>query len=181
MKNILVVVDMQHDFVSGSLGSDMAKAIVANVAKKIEHYNSLHSLVIATLDTHGENYLSSFEGTYLPVEHCIKGKTGHKICSDVLNVLNKDALYVEKDSFASLKLPLLIKDYLKDNNIEEKDVQIELVGLCTDICVVSNALLLRSSFPNTHITVDSACCAGTTAEKHLATLEVLKSCQIEVI
>ena len=179
--NILILVDMQVDFVSGSLGSKMAMEIVPEVEKKIEHYNNEHSLIIATLDTHDKNYLNTLEGKYLPVEHCIKGTKGHNIEENLASKLNKNTIYVEKKSFGSLELIDVIKEYLSANNIAEDEMQLELVGLCTDICVVSNAILLKAAFSNSKIVVDSACCAGTTKEKHLATLEVLKSCQIDVI
>jgi len=179
--NILVLVDMQVDFISGALGSKMAMEILPSVAKKIEYYNNASSLIIATLDTHDKNYLNTLEGKYLPIEHCIKGTEGHKIEGSLVNKLNEKTIYVEKKSFGSFDLIDVIKEYLKANNIKEDEVMFELVGLCTDICVVSNAILLRAAFPNIKIAVDSACCAGTTKEKHIATLEVLKSCQIDVI
>lgn len=179
--NILVLVDMQVDFVSGSLGSKMAMDIVPYVAKKIECCNKEGSFIIATLDTHDENYLNTLEGKYLPVEHCIKGTKGHKIDESLAKLLNENTVYVEKQSFGSLKLIDVIKEYLQANNIKEDEMTLELIGLCTDICVVSNAILLKAAFPNSKIAVDSACCAGTSKEKHEATLEVLKSCQIDVV
>jgi len=179
--NILILVDMQKDFVSGALGSKMAMSILPAVAKKIEYYNNSHSLIIATLDTHDKNYLGTLEGKYLPIEHCIKGTNGHKIEESLAKLLDSNTVYVEKKSFGSLKLIDAIKEYVKTHKIDETEMCIELVGLCTDICVVSNAILLRAAFANTKITVDASCCAGTTKEKHLATLEVLKSCQIDVL
>ena len=179
--NILILVDMQIDFVSGTLGSKMAMDVVPYVAKKIEYYNNAGSLIIATLDTHDKNYLNTLEGKYLPIEHCIKGTDGHKIEESVASRLNNNTIYVEKESFGSLKLIDVIKTYLEANSIKEDEVTFELVGLCTDICVVSNAILLKTAFSNSKIAVDSTCCAGTSKEKHIATLEVLKSCQIDVI
>lgn len=179
--NILILVDMQVDFVSGTLGSKMAMEIIPHVAKKIECYNNAHSLIIATLDTHDKNYLNTLEGKYLPIEHCIKGTNGHKIEESLASRLNSNTIYVEKNAFGSLKLIDVIKEYMDAHNIDATQMQFELVGLCTDICVVSNAILLKAAFSNSKIVVDSACCAGTTKERHNATLEVLKSCQIDVI
>lgn len=178
---ILILVDMQVDFVSGTLGSKMAIEILPSVAKKIKFYNNSHSLIIATLDTHDRNYLNTLEGKYLPVEHCIKGTDGHNIEESLARLLDNNTIYVEKNSFGSLKLIDIIKEYIKNYCIDEAELHLELAGLCTDICVVSNAILLRTAFANSKITVDSTCCAGTTKERHLATLEVLKSCQIDVV
>lgn len=177
---ILVLVDMQVDFVSGKLGSKMAVEIVPHVCKKLESYKEKKAFIIATLDTHDENYLKSLEGKYLPVEHCIKGSEGHKIDENLSKILPRNTVYVEKGAFGSFHLIDVIRKHMIDNNIEEHNLTIEAVGLCTDICVVSNAILLRSAFPNSKVLVDSACCAGTSKERHLATLEVLKSCQIDV-
>ena len=177
---ILILIDMQVDFVSGKLGSKMAMDIVPHVCKKLESYKQKNAFIIATLDTHDKNYLNTLEGRYLPVEHCIKGSEGHKIDETLSKLLPSTTVYVEKGAFGSLHLIDVVKNYLQDNHIDEQNLQIEAVGLCTDICVVSNAILLRSAFPNSRVLVDSACCAGTTKEKHLATLEVLKSCQIDV-
>ena len=178
---ILILVDMQVDFVSGKLGSKMAMDIVPHVCKKLESYKQKGAFIIATLDTHDQNYLNTLEGKYLPVEHCIKGSEGHKIDETLSKLLPSTTVYVEKNAFGSLHLIDVVKKYLRDNHIDERNLKIEAVGLCTDICVVSNAILLRSAFPNSKILVDSSCCAGTTKEKHLATLEVLKSCQIDVV
>lgn len=178
---ILILVDMQVDFISGKLGSKMACDIVPAVCKKIESYNNKNAFIIATLDTHDQTYLQTLEGKYLPVEHCIKGSDGHKIDKSLSTILSDKTVYVEKKSFGSLKLIDVVKEYVEANDIDEQNLKIEAVGLCTDICVVSNVILLRAAFPNSEIIVDSACCAGTTKEKHLATLEVLKSCQIAVI
>jgi hypothetical protein len=180
MKKILIVVDMQYDFIQGSLGSLDALNIVENVVKKIKSYNERNDLVIATLDTHNEEYLNTLEGEKLPVPHCIKGSKGHALDEKVKSCLNENTIYVEKGTFGSLKLKDIIEEYLKENRIVDRDVTIELVGLCTDICVVSNAILLRAMFPNTKISVSSFCCAGTSKERHDASLEVMKSCQIDV-
>lgn len=170
----LVVIDMQKDFVDGSLGSKEAIAIVPNVKKKIEEYISRGDKVIYTRDTHHENYLETNEGKHLPVEHCIKGTDGWQIYDglyvDGCSIIDKGAFgfpFWSQIPTTSVDLP----------NSEE----IELIGLCTDICVVSNALILKAQFPEHKITVDSSCCAGTTPERHKASLEVMKSCQIEVV
>ena len=176
MDKILVVIDMQNDFITGSLGSKDAEAIVPCVKAKIEEYIDNESLVIFTKDTHFGDYLDTLEGKMLPIKHCIFSSEGWKICDELQNYL-KDFPFslLNKHTFGSL---------LWDNGIipeiDERDFMIEICGLCTDICVVSNALILRAMYPNTRIIVDAKCCAGTTPEKHKAALEVMKSCQIEV-
>lgn len=173
MKKILVVVDMQKDFVDGALGSKEAVAIVPEVVKKIR---SFEGEIFVTLDTHFENYLSTAEGKKLPVPHCIKGTDGWKLNTDVESVLTeKEYRTVEKNTFGSVDLPEMIKTVAAD-----EELTIELIGLCTDICVVSNALILKANFPETEITVSANCCAGVTPEKHLAALETMRSCQINI-
>ena len=174
MKRFLVVVDMQNDFVDGALGSEQAAAIVPAAVKKI---SSFDGDIFVTLDTHFEDYLQTSEGKKLPVAHCIKGTNGWRLNKDIKAVLDeKDFTEVEKNTFGSVNLPGLIK-----KAAGEEDFSIELIGLCTDICVVSNALLLKASFPEAPISVDSACCAGVTNEKHDAALETMRSCQIDVL
>ena len=174
MKRFLVVVDMQNDFVDGALGSEQAAAIVPAAVKKI---SSFDGDIFVTLDTHFEDYLQTAEGKKLPVAHCIKGTNGWRLNKDIKAVLDeKDFTEVEKNTFGSVNLPGLIK-----KAAGEEDFSIELIGLCTDICVVSNALLLKASFPEAPISVDSACCAGVTNEKHEAALETMRSCQIDVL
>ncbi len=180
LKSILVVVDMQNDFIQGSLGSSEAVGIVENVKKKIEEHKNKGSLIVATLDTHDNNYLSTLEGKLLPVPHCIEGSWGHEINEEVKLALPLETLYAKKTTFASFSLIDYIGSYIKSEGSEQNSTELEIIGLCTDICVVSNALLLRSAFPNMKITVFSNACAGTTKEKHFATLEVMKSCQINV-
>lgn len=163
---ILIVIDMQNDFVTGSLGTKEAQAIVPNVKKKIQEYVNRGDQIIFTRDTHYSNYLETQEGKMLPVEHCIYDTEGWEIV-DELEVMN--CIYVNKTSFGWdgwLKL-----------NYEE----IELIGVCTDICVISNALILKAQFPEVKITVDASCCAGVTPGLHEAALKVMKSCQINVI
>ncbi|MBE5813116.1 MAG: cysteine hydrolase [Clostridiales bacterium] len=174
MKKILVVVDMQKDFIDGALGSKEAELIVDNVVKKI---NEFEGEIFVTLDTHYENYMETSEGKMLPVPHCIKGTDGWKLNSEINEALmDKKHEIVEKNTFGSVDLPNLIK-----NKINEEEVEIELIGLCTDICVVSNALILKANFPEINMIVDASCCAGVTVEKHKAALETMKSCQINVI
>ena len=166
MKKTLIVVDMQNDFIDGALGSKEAQAIVENVKKKIAQYVENGDEVIFTRDTHQVNYLETNEGKYLPVEHCIEGTTGWAI-ADGLEVEN--AVYINKKSFG-------FTDW-KEYNLEE----VELIGLCTDICVVSNALIIKALYPEIKVSVDSTCCAGVTPESHNAALTTMKMCQVEVV
>lgn len=173
MKHFLIVVDMQKDFVDGALGTKEAVAIVPAVVKKIEGFDGE---IFATLDTHFENYMQTAEGKNLPVPHCIKDTDGWRFNEAVAAALEKKGYTaVEKLTFGSVDLPALIK-----KAAGEDDFDIELIGLCTDICVVSNALILKASFPEAPLTVDAACCAGVTPEKHEAALETMRSCQINV-
>lgn len=174
MKHFLIVVDMQNDFVDGALGSENAVKIVENVTRKIQCFDGT---VIATLDTHGDDYLDTQEGKKLPVKHCIKGTEGFELNRKVMSALEKkEYTLLEKPTFASVELPRLIS-----RKAEGDAFTIELVGLCTDICVVSNALLLKANFPEAEISVNSACCAGVTEESHNAALMTMKSCQINII
>ena len=174
MKRFLIVVDMQKDFVDSSLGTIEAQGIASNVCEKIK---SFEGEIIVTFDTHFENYLESAEGKKLPVKHCIKGESGWNLEENVKSALeNKSYVSVEKPTFGSVKLPEIIKEKAQD-----EDFAVELIGLCTDICVVSNALLLKANFPEAEISVDSTCCAGVTNESHLCALNTMKSCQINVI
>ena len=170
MKKLLVVIDMQNDFIDGSLGTPEALAIVENVKEKIRAYPP--EAVFATMDTHGPDYLSTQEGRNLPVEHCIRGTDGWRIRPEIAELLSGAAVF-EKPTFGSARLA---ETFRKLEDVEE----IELIGLCTDICVVSNALLLKAALPEVKIAVDAACCAGVTPEKHRAALETMRSCQIEV-
>lgn len=173
MKKILVVVDMQKDFVDGALGSKEAVAIVPNVVKKIEEFDGE---IFVTYDTHFENYMDTNEGKNLPVPHCIKGTEGWELNKEVMDALNNKAYTtVEKITFGSVDLPGLVGKVAGD-----EEFSVELVGLCTDICVVSNALLLKANFPEMNIAVDATCCAGVTPESHEAALTTMKMCQIEV-
>ena len=172
MRKILIVIDMQNDFIDAALGTKEAVSIVDAVKEKIRAYPA--SDVIATMDTHGEDYLQTQEGKYLPVPHCIKGSEGWKIRPDIAELLT-DAKIYEKPSFGSTALAADLKELS-----QKEEIELELIGLCTDICVVSNALLLKAAMPEVKISVDAACCAGVTPEKHEAALETMRSCQVQV-
>ena len=173
MKKILIVVDMQKDFVDGALGTAEAQAIVPKVCEKISKFDGE---IIVTLDTHTDNYMNTSEGNLLPVEHCIKGTDGHALDSRVQKALEgKNYTTVEKTTFGSVEIPKIIEDIASG-----EDFSLELLGLCTDICVVSNALLLKAHFPEVPITVNSSLCAGVTVESHNAALLTMNMCQIDV-
>ena len=180
-QKILVVVDMQYDFVYGSLGTDEAKAILQKVIDKITNYDGL---VVYTRDTHEDDYLDTLEGKKLPVVHCLEGTHGWEIITEVLNAGSfkrpqKDLSWIyDKPKFGCIDLA---KDIQNKLFLEQDDLEIELIGLCTDICVVTNALLLRAYMPEVPITVDSSCCAGVTKETHDAALKTMQMCQIDVI
>lgn len=167
---ILVVVDMQNDFINGSLGTKEAERIVPNVIKKIKEFEENKDLIIYTKDTHYKDYLTTPEGLKLPVEHCIKDTSGWEIPIDVIR---DNKIVFEKETFGSVEL----MDYLKTIEFEE----IHFVGLCTDICVVSNVLLSKANFPNKKIVVDSKCCAGVSVTSHQEALNTMKMCQIDII
>ena len=174
MKRILIVVDMQKDFVDGALGTKEAVAIVGNVVNKIENFDGD---IIVTYDTHPENYMETQEGKNLPVAHCIKGTDGWRLDSKVQSAIDKrEYKVIEKPTFGSTELPEYIKAKYNPDEIE-----IELIGLCTDICVVSNALLLKANFLETKVSVDASCCAGVTVDSHNAALTTMKMCQVNVI
>lgn len=176
MSKTLIVVDMQNDFIDGSLGTKEAQAIVPNVEKKIEEYQSRNDTIIFTRDTHYNNYSDTAEGRKLPIPHCIRGTDGWKIG---LKVNPYDYKIVNKISFGYDNWEKIISDLVAGKDIQ--NFTIELVGLDTDICVISNALIIKALFPEINIVVDASCCAGSTPEKHKAALEVMKSCQIEII
>lgn len=173
MRNVLVVVDMQKDFVDGALGSEEALAIVDNVVRKIITFEGE---IIVTYDTHYDNYLNTREGRYLPVPHCIKDTDGWQL-NDLVQAALKDRTYrtIYKPTFGSVELVDLLSE------CDEKSTAVTLIGLCTDICVVSNAMLLKNHYPEMHILVDASCCAGVTVESHNAALTTMKMCQIEVL
>lgn len=174
MKHLLVVVDIQKDFVDGALGTAEAVAIVENAAKKIREFDGE---IFVTYDTHFENYMETAEGSKLPVPHCIKGTEGWELNADIADALaDKEYTAVEKITFGSTELPELVKKAVGD-----EDFDVTLIGLCTDICVVSNALILKANFPEKEVYVDAACCAGVTVDTHNAALATMKMCQINVI
>lgn len=177
---VLVVIDMQNDFVDGSLGTPEAAAIVPNVVERIRAWEGP---VYATQDTHFSDYLETQEGRILPVPHCIQGTEGWKIQPSVRKALNEGAarnesvLYLTKSTFGSRDLAELLARRHREEGIEE----IMLVGLCTDICVISNALVLKAFLPEVPIRVDASCCAGVNPESHLNALDALRQCQIQVL
>ena len=172
MRKILVVVDMQKDFVDGALGTKEAVSIVPAVVNKIMEYDKEN--IFVTRDTHQKDYLTSQEGRNLPVEHCIEGTPGWELNAAVAEAV-KGAVIINKPTFGSTELMHIIREIS-----DKEEISIELIGLCTDICVVSNALLLKAAMPEVEISVDAACCAGVTPEKHEAALETMRSCQIQV-
>lgn len=170
----LIVVDMQNDFVTGSLGTAEAQNIVQSVVQKINHFQGS---VLFTKDTHGENYLLTQEGKMLPVMHCIYGTPGWQFIDGLEKIqMERDWPVYLKPTFSSVKLAQDLQAIHQSNPIEE----IELIGVCTDVCVVSNALLLKAYLPEVDIWVDGSCCAGTTPQKHRMALETMKSCQIMI-
>jgi len=174
MKKILIVVDIQNDFVDGALGSREAIAIIGNACEKIKGFEGD---IFVTLDTHGEDYMNTQEGKKLPVPHCIKGSDGWRLNADIEKALEgKNATVIEKPTFGSQELAELISEKYKGEALS-----VELIGICTDICVISNALTIRAHNTECEITVDSSCCAGVSPELHEAALTVMRSCLINVI
>ena len=176
MKHVLIVVDMQTDFVDGALGTPEAVAILDNVTAKIKAYAAdPDGVIFVTYDTHTESYMETSEGKHLPVPHCIKSTAGwalHPTVAAALEGVTYTA--VEKPTFGSVALPALVKEAAAG------DFSVELIGLCTDICVVSNTLLLKAHYPEVSISVDASCCAGVTPDTHRAALTTMGMCQIEV-
>lgn len=170
MMECLIVVDMQNDFITGALENKQAQKILPAVRAKIERYKKEGLRVIFTQDTHDENYLETQEGKNLPVPHCLKGTFGREIES---TLDSSGCMIFEKPTFGSVELA----KYLQT----EKPSQVELIGVCTDICVISNAVLIKAFLPETQIVVDSSCCAGVTEKSHLCALESMKAIQIKVL
>lgn len=176
---VLIVVDMQNDFIDGALGTPEAVRIVPNVVEKIRSWNGV---VYATQDTHSADYLKTQEGRILPVEHCIQGTHGWKLEASVHKALtegaarNDSTLYVTKTTFGSRDLAEVLAERSKTEEIEE----IQLVGLCTDICVISNALVLKAFLPDVPLSVDAACCAGVSPKGHQNALDAMKACQVKI-
>ena len=180
---VLVVVDMQNDFIDGSLGTNEAQAIVPNVKKKIDEAVTNGDLIIYTRDTHFGDYLKTKEGQKLPVEHCIFATEGWKIREELLPPADYEHFDIfDKYTFGFTALPLIIRKILTNLNRMLDTTEIEVVGLCTDICVVSNAMMLKAEFyDELEITVDANCCAGVTPETHEAALKTMEMCQINVL
>lgn len=176
---VLVVIDMQNDFIDGTLGTPEAVKIVPNVVEKIKNWDGV---VYATQDTHFKDYLETQEGKILPVEHCIQGSYGWKLEASVHAALkegamrNESTLYVTKSTFGSRDLA----EILAQRNKTEKFEEIQLVGLCTDICVIANALVLKTFLPEVPLAVDAACCAGVAPNGHQGALDAMKACQVKI-
>ena len=172
MKKVLVVVDMQRDFTYGALRNEEAIKIIPGVAEKVKEALSEGVEVIFTFDTHEKDYLKTEEGKNLPVEHCVRDTEGWKLVEE-LESYAKEGACIVKDTFGSVSLGKALQKIDPD--------EIELIGICTDICVISNALLSKAFCPNAHIKVDAALCAGVTKESHHTALEAMKACHIEVV
>lgn len=171
--NILVVVDMQNDFIDGTLGTEEALKIVPKVVEKIRNFDGR---VIATRDTHEENYLQTQEGEKLPVKHCIRGTEGWELHPEIAELVRE--LPIDKLTFGSLELGNMLQKY---DEWQEKIHSVTIIGLCTDICVISNAMIIKAALPETKVIVDASCCAGVTPESHRNALEAMKACQIEIV
>ena len=168
----LIVVDMQNDFITGSLGTKEAQEILPKVIEKVKNFDGT---VIYTKDAHQTDYLTTQEGRNLPVEHCIEGTWGWMLPEE-LEELSKGHKVFNKPAFGSVELAA----YLAKENVENSIGEIELCGLCTDICVISNALVIKASLPEVPVAVDASCCAGVTPESHLNALSAMKMCQVSV-
>jgi nicotinamidase-related amidase len=183
MKKILVVVDMQNDFIDGPLGTPEARAIVDNVCAKIREGE--WNWIIRTMDTHDIEYLNTQEGQKLPVVHCLDNMWGWCSNEDVRHAIQEAKClntFIPKDAFGCEGLlDFFINCYPHHIREEQSDIELTLIGVCTDICVISNALLLKAHYPEMKIVVDAACCAGSSPEKHRMALEVMKSCQIDIL
>lgn len=169
MKKLLVVIDMQNDFVGGALGTKEAVAILPNVVERVKKAREKGEEIVFTRDTHSENYFSTQEGKNLPVLHCVKNTDGWEIVDGLYN----GELVFDKPTFGSVELA----EYVKANGFEE----VELIGVCTDICVVSNAMLIKAFCPEIKVIVKEDCCAGVTKESHQAAIQTMRSCQVAII
>lgn len=167
---VLVVIDMQNDFIDGALGTQEARAIVPAVKARIELAQKNNDRIIFTRDTHRGNYLETQEGQYLPVPHCLKGSRGWELCDELIPLANE---ILDKPSFGSLELADVLADL--------KPEAVELIGLCTDICVISNALILKARLPEIPVRVNAACCAGVTPASHTNALAAMKMCHVEIL
>lgn len=174
MSKYLIVIDMQNDFIDGALGSAEAQAIVPELVKKV---TSFKGPVIFTRDTHGEDYLETQEGRNLPVEHCIAGTEGWQLISELNDYAAENhCMIFDKPTFGSTQLAGFVSGIDRMSHIDE----IELIGVCTDICVITNAMLLKTALPETLITVNAPYCAGVTPESHRTALDAMRACQINI-
>lgn len=174
MKKALVVVDMQNDFVTGELANEAAEKVIPAIASKVKEAAAKGIDIYFTRDTHSDNYLETEEGKHLPFTHCIKDTWGWEIVPELQKLADETkAVIVDKPVFGSVTLGETLRDKAYD--------EVELVGVCTDICVISNAMIARAFLPNAHITVDSSCCAGVTEVAHNTALEAMKACQVEIL
>lgn len=171
--NLLLVIDMQNDFIDGALGTKEAQAIVPRVAQRMKDFDGR---ILATRDTHPENYLDTQEGRKLPVKHCIRGTKGWGLRPEIGELVAEPP--IDKATFGSLELGNRLWAF---DEKEERIESVTLIGLCTDICVISNAMIVKAALPETRVIVDASCCAGVTPESHRQALEAMKVCQIEVI
>ena len=170
MRKAIVVVDMQNDFIDGALGTKEAQAMLPRMVEKLTAARAEGVALIFTMDTHGADYLATQEGKKLPVPHCIRGTVGWAIADALTPFVKEAEAVIEKPTFGATALPTTLREY----------DAIELVGLCTDICVISNALLVKAFYPEKRICVDAACCAGVTPESHANALAAMRMCQVEV-
>ena len=181
---ILCVIDVQEDFIRGPLSNDETKAVLVKIANKISSTPE-DDYIIYTRDTHTASYLNSFEGKHLPIPHCLENSAGWQVCPEataVFDNLGLTPVFIDKPTFGSFELLERLSQIITDEeDVSYSDITIEFIGVCTDICVVSNALMTRAAFPDINIVVDARCCAGTTPEAHEAALAVMRSCQIDVI
>mgnify|MGYP000661144019 CR=1 FL=1 len=179
MQDILIVVDMQNDFIDGALGTAEAVAIVPKVVEKVKGFKGT---VIFTRDTHGENYMQTQEGRNLPVPHCIRDTPGWALEPEIAQTCARGMMSFEKPTFGSTALCEYVCTLAAEKGaVAGKGFHVELCGVCTDICVVSNALLIKAALPEADLTVNGALCAGVTPQKHEAALETMRSCQVEVL
>ena len=177
--DLLVVIDMQYDFIDGSLGTPEAQAILPKVIEKINNWNGP---IFATRDCHYNDYLETQEGKKLPIRHCVESTKGYRIHKDVSKAMTDNMLInvIDKETFGSLNLPEKIISFQNACPYNCID-SITVIGLCTDICIVNNIMILKAAFPEVEIYIDSSCCAGTTPKTHEAALTVMRNCQINVI
>ncbi len=174
-RKLLIVVDMQNDFTTGALRNEDAIAIIPNVVSKVKAALDDGTDVIFTRDTHHDDYMGSEEGRNLPVPHCIEGTPGWELIDELKPLAGAPARVIDKVTFGSSKLGQLLSSEYADCD------QVELIGICTDICVISNALLTKAFLPDAHVSVDASCCAGVTPQSHRTALEAMKACHVEIV